>query len=197
MSTAKRRASDYGPDHRLRSMHAPDGTILRPADIIVETVPDPEAPKTAATIRRGRVRDPVRAIVVAGAPYRLLLAAERFRRDIERAKGASPPSQLRPRIARGNGDSPEPGRALIAQHRVAEAHQAVGLLYAGIMSWCVIPKDSAHGHTFGTLDGYAECKGMRRQRAADMLRDALSRLADHYGLGDHETPRDLRLTREG
>lgn len=191
-------ASDHGPDHRHMPVRSPNGDLVRPADLVVNTVPDPDRPNTPATIRRARVRDPVRAMVAAGAPYRMLLAAERFRQDIERAAASKVPSQLRPRITIGNGGGdPVPTNALLAQARVAKAWQAVGLVYAGIMSWCVVPKPASAGHTFGTIDGYAECRNMRRQRASDLLQDALTRLADHYQLGHPETPRELRLTREG
>jgi hypothetical protein len=189
---------DHGPEHRLRPVLAPSGAIVRPADLVVTDATDPDQPKAPHPIRRARVRDPVRSMVAAGAPYRLLLAAERFRRDIERAAASRVPSQLRPRIGYSTGQgNPEPTGALMAQERVAAAWQAVGLVHAGIMSWCVVPKPAAAGHTFGTLDGYAECRGVRRSRASDLLQDALGRLADHYQLGHPETPRELRLTREG
>jgi len=192
---------DHGPDHRLRAIHAPDGTVLRPADLVVVDAPDPAAPTSAATIRRARVRDPVRSMVAAGAPYRLLLAAERFRLDLERAAAYRVPSQLRPRITVAQittgTTTRDPPSALMAKDRAERAWQAIGFTHSGIVSWCVVPKPASEGHTFGTLDGYAECNGMRRQRASDLLAEALSRLADHYNLGHPETPREIRLTREG
>lgn len=206
MSKRTRRRSeparyDHGPEHRFRAIHATDGTVLRPADLVVVDAPDPAAPKSSGTIRRARVRDPVRAMVAAGAPYRILLAAERFRLDIEQAAAYRAPSQLRPRItvAQMNHSTTgrEPPSALMAKERAERAWKAIGLTHSGIVSWCVVPKAASEGHTFGTLDGYAECKGMRRQRASDLLAEALSRLADHYNLGHPETPREIRLTREG
>lgn len=192
---------DHGPDHRLRAIHATDGTVLRPADLVVVDAPDPAAPTSAATIRRARVRDPVRSMVAAGAPYRLFLAAERFRRDLEWAEAYRVPSQLRPRITVAHQTHQTTGRelpsALMAGDRVRQAWQAIGMVYGGIVSWCVVPKPADQGHTFGTLDGYATEKRMRRQDASALLGEALARLADHYGYGHPETPREIRLTREG
>lgn len=192
---------DHGPEHRHRAIYTPDGFILRPADLVVVDAPDPAAPTSSATIRRARVRDPVRAMVAAGAPYRILLAAERFRLDLERAAAYRVPSQLRPRITVAQmthtTTGREPPSTLMAKERVYRAWQAIGITHSGIISWCVVPKPASHGHTFGTLDGYAECRGIRRQRASDLLVEALSRLADHYNLGHPKTPREIRLTREG
>lgn len=174
-------ATDVGPRHQHIS-----------GRLEVVQAPDPEQPK-GATIRRAQVADPVKAMVHRGMAYRCYLAAEQFRRDMEMAEAdARIPSQLRPSIPGGASSDDRRGVDWVAaQQRVHTAWRIVGMVAAGVVSWCVVPRPCDHGRAFGTLRDYAACKGIRRQRAADTLEAALTRLADHYDLGRSDPPRDF------
>jgi hypothetical protein len=128
-------------------------------------------------------------------PYRCYLAAEKFRRDIVRAEAdARIASQLRPRIIGGGGgnDSDRQGVDWVAARaRVAKAWQAIGPVGASVVSWCVVPKQAGDGVSFASLASYDECRGRRKGTAAAMLETALTRLADHYGLGQFDRPKDF------
>jgi hypothetical protein len=58
----------------------------------------------------------------------------------------------------------------ITDYRRAE--EAVGLALSAALAWCVL--------STGTVEGWAECKGWHRDRAAGYLMAALDRLVEHY-----------------
>lgn len=178
------RGPDTGPAHQRRSRRL----------IVVDAV-DPAQP-TGPRIRRARLRDPLRRMVRTGAiEYRLYVAADEFREDLERADGvrdqAEALARALSRLATGLPAPPPlhphsyshegvPGQ-WTSQQRVQKAwQQAIGLVAAGVVHWVVISR--------GTLTDYATCKGVRRSAAAATLKSALGRLADFYGIGDVTPP---------
>lgn len=166
------RAADHGPAHQRRSRRLE----------VVEGV-DPEHP-SGVSIRRARVRDPLRRMVRTGyLEYRCFLAAERFRADLEAANGAvdSP-------FASG-GSAPPWQRTNLRPRQIAAIRaamrawqDAIGLVAAGVVSWVVV--------SHGTVRDYEACRRMRNGEAGRMLRDALIRLADLYGVAACEPPND-------
>lgn len=196
---AKRKASIPAPDAaELGPMHQREGTAARPGLRRLEVVYGPDAGEGGdpnRTVRRARVADPLRRMVRAGMRYRCMLAADRFRHDLEQAQAMrGVGSQLRPRIAVGPPAGADmPLGALAAQARVRRAWQAIGLDLSGVFAWCVVPRPEADGGPrYRTIEGYALMARLRRQRAAEMLDAALHRLADHYDLGDPDPPPEFR-----
>lgn len=53
-----------------------------------------------------------------------------------------------------------------------QAEEAVGMSLSAALAWCVL--------STGTVEGWAECKGWHRDRAAGYLMAALDRLVEHY-----------------
>ena len=148
-------------------------------------------------VRRAQVKDPIRRAVRKGQlRYRCFLAADKFRDDMELADGAgSIGSQIRPRITNDRG---APGDrygytgAIAAKESVRRAWQAIGLRLSSIVAWCVVPKPEGDGGPrYGTVRGYEECNRLKHGKGGEMLRDALEKLADHYGLDDPPTPKDF------
>lgn len=166
------KGADHGATHQRKSRRLE----------VVEAV-DPNQP-AGVSIRRARVRDPLRRMVRTGRlPFRSYLAAEQFRSDLEAANGAVD-SEHAP-----GGASPPWSRTHLrplqyaAAQRLRVAWQTViGLIAGGVFSWVVV--------SHGSLDDYEACRGMRKGQAGRTLRDALERLADHYGLPDSEPPND-------
>lgn len=180
-------ASDLGPAIRHRPVigpiaSGPAGAVvreLRPADLQREDRPDPDAPKR--TVRGARRRDGLRDMYEADRTRpeerRRITdahwhAAEAFRSDLAVASGARPPrAAVRVQGAGEAGYGPTE-RQVDATTRARGAHQAVGLIHAGVLSWVVI--------SGGSLRDYETCKGIRHGRGTDMLVAALDRLADYY-----------------
>ncbi|MFH5924568.1 DUF6456 domain-containing protein [Roseomonas xinghualingensis] len=151
----------------------------------------PDGPR----IRRARLRDPLRRMVRSGhLPYRLYCAAEEFRQDLERAEGGQDPDEALARALRRAEEGVPPPAAvpwLRSNHaaagqfgairRIKRAwRQAIGQDAAGVFHWVVVSR--------GTLKDYTECKGIRKGLAADVLKEALLRLADFYNVGDVHPP---------
>lgn len=176
------------------------GTGAQRASGRLETVDTWDAGEGAnphGTIRRAQVKDPIRrAVRKEQLRYRHFLAADKFRDDLELAMGGgSIGSQIRPRITNDRG---APGDrygytgAITARENVRRAWQAIGLRLAGIVAWCVVPKPEGDGGPrYGSVRDYEECNRLKHGKGGDMLRDALTKLADHYGLDDPPTPKNF------
>ena len=63
------------------------------------------------------------------------------------------------------------GRAGAKQSFLA-AKASIGATMEPLLAWCVI--------SYGTVSGWAECRGISRERAAGQLILALEKLAKHY-----------------
>jgi hypothetical protein len=176
--------ADLGPAHQRRSRRL----------IAVDAV-DPAQPK-GPRIRRARLRDPLRRMVKTGAiDYRLYVAADEFREDLDRADGVRDQAEALaralsrmatglpappPRHPHTHSNEGAPGQ-WAAQQRVQRAwRQAIGLVAAGVFHWVVISR--------GTLTDYTKVKGLRNGAAGVTLKAALERLADFYGVGDVTPP---------
>ncbi|MFH5949366.1 hypothetical protein [Roseomonas xinghualingensis] len=184
---------DQGPDVGPSFQHRPAGRL--------ETVyaVDPTQPK-GPRIRRARTKDPLRRMVKVGAiDYRLYVAADSFREDLERSEGGRDMGEALARaLSRAATDTPSPAPApwlrsnhmapgqWSAQRRVQRAwREAIGIIAGGVFSWVVI--------SCGTLTDYATCKGIPRADATQTLKDALARLADFYAIGDVTPPPEWEL----
>ena len=171
---------DHGPVHQRKSRR-----------LEVVDARDPSRPN-GGLIRRARVRDPLRRMVKAGhLSYRLYVAADQFRDDCQKAVGGRDMADALAAAAAGLPTSSPPwtrsNDALPGQYeagrRVEDAWRyAIGIVAGGVFSWVVI--------SLGTLQDYERCKGMRKGQAAETLRAALERLADHYVIGDVQAPPD-------
>ncbi len=150
--------------------HGP-AIMIRRGEIVREDRADPDnANRTVAgTSRRDGLRTMWAKGLIDGAEWH---AATRFRDDLELASGARP-NQGDNGGVRSTARHYEPGIAQIdAQTRVTGAWQAVGLVLTGVVSWVIVSR--------GTLSDYAECKGVRKERACQMLSTGLARLVVFY-----------------
>jgi hypothetical protein len=87
--------------------------------------------------------------------------------DMLAAKGLITPSQLQAAVRYRES-------ARTARRKPYEAAtEAVGVTLAPGLAWCVV--------SFGTVAGWAECKGWDRQRALKDILAGLERLEKHYG----------------
>ena len=146
-------------------------TLRRP-DVLVEDRPDPKQPNV--TIRGARRRDGLRLMWKRGQlSDAQMAAAEKYRDDAALASGArlSLPGDRVSTRTRGRNFEP-PMAAVDALSRCRGAWKAVGLLSQPVVSWIVIG--------WGTVGGYAECKHMRDDRAAVLLKRGLDGMADYY-----------------
>jgi hypothetical protein len=80
------------------------------------------------------------------------------------------------RVAAASGRYGPTERQIAALSRARGAMQAVGLALGGVLSWVVI--------SGATISDYAEVKHVRKQRACEMLKACLDRLADFYSRGE-------------
>jgi hypothetical protein len=138
-------------------------------------------------------------VKVNAIEYRLYVAADSFREDLERAEGGRDMGEALARaLSRAATETPSPTPSpwqrsnhmapgqWSAQRRVQRAwREAIGLVASGVFHWVVI--------SCGTLTDYALCKGIRRSTAAETLKDALERLADFYAVGDVTPPPDWEV----
>jgi hypothetical protein len=101
-------------------------------------------------------------------------SVEDFRDDLARADGARlEANEAGIRVAVSPGRYGPTERQIDALTRVRGAVQAVGLApLGGVLSWVVI--------SGGTISDYAEAKGVRKQRACEMLDACLDHLAEFY-----------------
>jgi hypothetical protein len=180
---------DVGPAHQYRA----------PARLETVYAVDPSQP-TGPRIRRARTKDPLRRMVKVNAiDYRLYVAADSFREDLERAEGGKDMGEALARaLSRAATETPSPAPSpwqrsnhmapgqWTAQRRVQRAwREAIGLVASGVFHWVVV--------SCGTLKDYADCKGIRRSAAMETLKDALDRLADFYAVGDVTPPPEWEL----
>jgi hypothetical protein len=133
-------------------------------------------------------------VKVSAIDYRLYVAADSFRQDLERAEGGKDMGEALARaLSRAATETPSPAPSpwqrsnhmapgqWVAQRRVQRAwREAIGLVAAGVFHWVVV--------SCGTLADYTTCKGIRKGEAAKTLKDALERLADFYAVGDVQPP---------
>lgn len=174
------------PRRTLAEPHMDHGPALRIArgDVVVVHAADPDQPNR--TIRRARVQwvpDVWLAKGTIGQPQHQ--AAERFAMAYERGiLGARDRPIVRVSFEkRAPQGLPDAQLACATDYRQAE--QAVGIVLSSALSWCVL--------STGTVDGWAQCKGWHRDRAAGYLLASLDRLAEHYGY----QPGENSLTRRG
>lgn len=132
-----------------------------------------ERAATPQQVRGARRVDPLRDMrdrgTVTLAQWR---AAEAFRDDLALAAGARLGAPNLTGVRSADGAAGPAAAQLDAQWRVREAWRAIGLTRSGVVSWCVV--------SYGTLDGYARAKRVRRQTAGDMLQAALDDLDRFY-----------------
>ncbi len=161
--------SDYGP--LLDTRGCP---LYGSRDIDILDRPDPDRPdtgRTQHTVRGARRHDAVAAVYGARSPE--LRAADRFRDDCAIASGAAQEG-----ATGGLHGQWDPGRygasdaVLDALQRARGAWQAIGLTLTGITGECIL----------GNMKLETWCATYRRHHrtASRMLRDAISRLMEHY-----------------
>jgi hypothetical protein len=153
---------------RLRSWHGA-------AHVVIEDRRDPARPDTGKTpplVRGARRYDGIAKLFGARSPEHD--AAERFRDDCAAATGA--------RSAELTGARPafDPSKITISQwqldgqSRASAAWRAIGATCAGVAAWVVLGN--------GSLNGYADKRGIAKATARVWLDEALASLVDHYGL---------------
>jgi hypothetical protein len=177
------KGADMGPAHQHRRQRLEETYAVDPSQ--------PDGPR----IRRARTRDPLRRMVKVNAiEYRLYVAADQFREDLHRAVGGRDMGEALARaLSRAATETPAPPPSpwqrsnhmapgqWAAQRRIQRAwREVIGLVAAGVFHWVVI--------SCGTLRDYAGCKGIPRPDATKTLKDALSRLADFYAIGEVQPP---------
>lgn len=157
---APRETADFGPSLRRKR-----------GEVVVEDVADPDRPN--ATIRRARVAWVPDLWLARGTiGQREHAAATRLVRSYEVGiLGARERAIVRISFARST-PAGLPDVRLACASDYQRAMQAVGPKLSAALSWCVL--------STGTIEGWAECKGWHRDRAAGYLLAALARLADHY-----------------
>jgi hypothetical protein len=169
--------ADFGPGLRLETITAPDGTLLREADVMV--VDEPVGPQ-AGTVRRARRSDPLRTLWRGGTIDEAeWLAGERLRSAVER----SMPSL--PGVARSEVHVAPHVRASITGGQLA-ARRDVRLACAAMERNASIVLWVALG---GTIRGCAAFVHVRHTTVAEMLIEGLETLAAHYGLRRRATYR--------
>lgn len=150
------------------------GPRLRVArgELRVEDAADPDNPNR--TIRRARVEwVPDRLLADGTIEQHHHHAATRYAVSYERGPmGAREQTSLGIRLPRAAPAGLPVGRHM-ATRDYQLATQAVGILLAPALAWCVIGR--------GTLAGWAECRGWADTgRATGYLLAALDRLTEHY-----------------
>jgi hypothetical protein len=164
--------SDYGHGIRLGPIRAHNGVLLRDADVVVADASDPHAPKV--TIRRARRTDPLVVLFHAGTIDQYHVdAGELLRAEMESSMGpmagtARSEIHVAPFLR-----AQFPDRHIASANTVRRARAAIGAPSLPAVDWVLLG---------GPITAYAEHVGMRRTRAAVLVRDGLERLARHFGL---------------
>ncbi|MFT8245211.1 DUF6456 domain-containing protein [Roseomonas sp. BN140053] len=181
------------PEHKIEELRRGDQGPVHQRNRRRLEVVDATDPVAGVPIRRARLRDPMRRLVLRDHwPYRLYVAAATFRDDCEVAAGGGAGSLAdaldKARLGlpivttslpwqRSNAEAPG---QIAAQQRLKEAWRVVGIVAGGVFSWVVVSN--------GSLADYDECKGLRKGEGGKTLKAALERLADFYDVGDVEMP---------
>lgn len=174
--------ADYGPGHQYQRIAG------RHARVEVVDSPDPANPRR--TVRRARVADPLRGMVLRGSlQARHALAARRFREDVETAGDVYSSRDLMLPGGTGGG-CPGPVVATAAARRVERA----------VLAMIAPPNGLGHLTIFvaiamerWTIRDLALRLAMRRARLTEVLREAVEALANHYGIEEDATTRRLVL----
>lgn len=158
--------------HSIQHMLIRDGQghVLRPVELAVEEVRDPDNPKRRQ--RRARRSDPLVALRRAGSISRRGWdAGERYRRDLE---GTRVPIRVGVPLAAGQGA--QAGQPFISQvkawTKVRRALAVVPPHSRAVLDWVVAGR--------GTITGYAAECHVCHSTASTWLSHALEHLADHY-----------------
>jgi type IV secretory pathway ATPase VirB11/archaellum biosynthesis ATPase len=151
--------ADFGPRARIER-----------GEVVSVTVADPDSPNR--TIRRGRVVWAPDVLLSNGTISDAHHAAATRLHDSYSLGILGARDRLAVYIDRCSVQAGFADAQLAAARDYREAAQAVGQVAMSALSWCVL--------SYGTVAGWAECKGWSKDRAGGYLLAALDRLAEHY-----------------
>lgn len=166
-------ATDPGPTLRLEAVIDLGGTVIREADVSIETVRDPAHPQRI--IRRAVRADPLDALERAGSiTAREVEAAELLRSSLE---------ALTPPLGQTGGMAVQTSpflRSISATSLEAccvarKAAAALGRLHWEAVLWVCLG---------GTVSAYSAYRTMRLADAGERVRTGMQRLADHFEGGN-------------
>jgi hypothetical protein len=140
-------------------------------DVTVISAPDPDAPNR--TIRRARRVWAPDVLLANGTIQQEHHAAATRLHDAYALGVLGARERLAIFIDRTGTPAAFGDAQLAAARDYREAAQAVGIVAMSALSWCVL--------SYGTVGGWAACRGWHQQRAQGYLIAALDRLAEHYG----------------